>query len=67
MSGLLRWLVRQRREHVRISFTTIWPHCDDIASFSDFVVFERIEVILDMNRNFFDSFRSEEGIGCGRA
>lgn len=35
----------------------------DIASFSNLVVFERIEVILDVDRSFFNDFRAKKGIG----
>jgi hypothetical protein len=35
----------------------------DIASFGNLVVFERIEVILDMDRSLLDDFRAKEGIG----
>lgn len=39
----------------------------DIASFSNLVVFERIEIILDMDCSLLDNFRAKEGIGSRRA
>lgn len=35
----------------------------DIARFGNLVMFERIEVILDMDRGLLDDFRAKEGIG----
>jgi len=63
VSRLLRWLVRQGREHGPVSFATIRPHRGGIVSFSNLVVFERIELILDMNRSLLDDFRAKEGVG----
>ena len=35
----------------------------NIASFSNLVVLERIEVVLDVDRSLLDDFRAKEGIG----
>lgn len=38
----------------------------DIASLSNLIVFERIKVILDMDRSLFDELRAKKGIGNSR-
>lgn len=54
-----------RRVHHHVSLAAIRPHCRYLRSISDFVVLERIEVILDVDRGtLLDGTRAKEGIGC---
>ena len=62
------WIVRSGRVlrswvHLHVSLATVWPRLCDLRSISDFIVLERIEVILDVDgRALLDGARAKEGI-----
>lgn len=62
VSWLLGCLMRQRREHVHVPFATVGPYRSDIVSINNLVVFERVKVVLDMDRCLLDDPGAEEGI-----
>lgn len=68
MWRLLWRIMRRRWKQLYVTFATVGPDRRNLIGFDDFVVFEGIEIVLDVDRGpFLDRTRAEKRVGCCRA
>lgn len=67
MWRLLWRIVRRWRKQLYVTFATVGPDRRDLIGFDDFVVFEGIEIVFDVDRCPFLDRTREKRVRCCRA